>query len=416
MSGFYTGFTCTLCHTKYSRQDQESKGFLTCPSCGEKGILDIDYDYETIGKTFTKEVLELEGDRSIFRYSPLLPINGKPQKELLRVGNSPLYKSKTFTDLVGGGELYIKDDGFNPTSSLKDRASIIAVVKSLEAGGQTICCSSTGNAASSLAGNSAKAGLKTLIFVPERVPDGKLAQLLSFGAHVVKVKGDYKKAYDMSKMAVDTYGFYNRNAAVNPFLIEGKKTVVYEILEQLRFKVPDWIVISVGDGCSIGGVYKGIHDFMKLGWIDKMPKILGVQASGCQPFVDAYRGDGILKEVEENTLADSIAVGIPRNPVKGLQAVMKSNGMYISVSDQAILEASHLLGSTEGVFGEPAAAAAVAGYIKAVKEGIIRQTETSVVIVTGNGLKDVKGALKGIHLPEPLEANLDNLRTIVERM
>ncbi len=416
MSGYYTGFTCTLCHKTYSRRDQEDQGFLTCPSCGEKGILDVNYDYDSIRNAFTKDDLASDKDLSIFRYGPLLPIKAKPDKDLLRVGHSPLYESQAFVEAVGGGRLYIKDDGFNPTGSLKDRASVIAVVKSLEAGGQTICCSSTGNAASSLAGNAAKAGLKTLIFVPERVPDGKLAQLLSFGAHVVKVKGDYKKAYDMSKMAIDTYGFYNRNAAVNPFLIEGKKTVVYEILEDLDFQAPDWIAISVGDGCSIGGVYKGLHDLMELGWIDKMPKILGVQASGCQPFVEAFHGDGLLREADENTLADSIAVGIPRNPVKGLEAVKKSKGHYISVKDEAILEASQILGATEGVFGEPAAAAAVAGYIKAVKEGIIRQSETSVVIVTGNGLKDVKGALKGLTLPQPLEATPDNLHTIVERM
>lgn len=416
MAGFYNGFECTLCGKVYTREEQEKEVFLTCPHCGDKGILDIQYDYESIIENYTKDSLAADEDISIFRYAPLLPIEGKPERPLLRVGHSPLYKSESLRSALDAGPLFIKDDGFNPTGSLKDRASVIAVVKCLEAGRDTICCSSTGNAASSLAGNSARAGLKTLIFVPERVPDGKLAQLLKFGANVVKVEGDYKKAYDMSKMAVDAFPFYNRNAAVNPFLIEGKKTVVLEIMEQLDFQVPDWIVVSVGDGCTIGGVYKGLHDLKSIGWIDRMPKILGVQAEGCRPFVDAFESDGILKEADENTIADSIAVGIPRNPVKGLQAVLRTEGKYIAVDDEAIIEAAGTLGRHEGVFGEPAASAATAGYIKAVKEGIIKKSETSVIIVTGNGLKDVKGALRGLTVPEPVEPTTDNLHTIVERM
>jgi len=417
LQGLYTGYRCTLCHEEYDATSFEKDSQVTtCPKCGEKGILDVIYDYDRIKELMTKEYLSDNKDMSIWRYQYLLPIKALPEVSLLQVGNTPLYEAKRFRQALGGGKVYIKDDGLNPTGSLKDRASIIAVAKALEDGLDTICCSSTGNAASSLAGNSAKAGLKTLIFVPERVPDGKLAQLMVYGSHVVKVKGDYKKAYDMSKMAVDSYGYYNRNAAINPFLVEGKKTVILEIMEQLNFKSPDWLVTSVGDGCSIAGVYKGLYDLYSIGLIQYIPKILGVQAAGCNPFEEAFLTGQAMKEKEENTIADSIAVGIPRNPVKGMEAVLKSKGNYIAVEDGEILQAKNLLGKYEGVFAEPASAASVAGYIKAMKEGIITSDDTSVIINTGNGLKDSKGAMKDLEIPSPTQASMENLKSIIERM
>ncbi len=417
MEHLYTGFKCTLCEEEFSISSmKQDSDFTTCPICGEKGILDVQYDYKKIKNYLTKETLAKNEDKSIWRYIHLLPVKDIPDKEMLKVGNTPLYKANRLSEFLGVKEFYIKDDGLNPTGSLKDRASIIAVAKALEEDIKTICCSSTGNAASSLAGNAAKAGVNTLIFVPERVPDGKLAQLIVYGSNVVKVQGDYKKAYDMSKLAIDTYGYYNRNAAINPYLVEGKKTVVYEICEDLDFNVPDWIVVSVGDGCSVGGVYKGLYDFKQIGLIDRIPKILGVQASGCNPFEEAFRTGEEMKIMDENTIADSIAVGIPRNPVKGMNAIINSNGKYVAVTDTEISEGKLLLGKYEGVFAEPASSASVAGYIKALKEGIIKGDESVVIINTGNGLKDTKGALINVEIPTPVEPNMEQLNLIVERM
>jgi threonine synthase len=291
------------------------------------------------------------------------------------VGWTPLYKSKELKSILGIKELYVKDDGQNPTQSLKDRASVIACLKAIEKGQETISCSSTGNAASSLAGNAAKLGLKTVIFVPKRAPVGKLLQLKAFNSDLIKVNGDYKAAFNLSKEAIDYYGWYNRNAAINPHLVEGKKTVALEIAEQQDFNPTDWVVVSVGDGCTIAGVYKGYYDLLNVGLIDRIPRILGVQAEGCSPFVEAFNNNEELKEAEENTIADSIAVGIPRNPIKAMNAVIKSKGNFISVKDSEILDSILLLSKTEGVFAEPAAAASVAGLIKALETNIIKKSE-----------------------------------------
>ncbi len=246
--------------------------------------------------------------------------------------------------------------------------------------------------------------------MPERAPQGKLAQLLIYGAKVISVKGDYRATFELSKAAIDHWGWYNRNAAINPHLVEGKKTVALEIAEQMNWQVPDWVVVSVGDGCTIGGAYKGFYDLYSLGLIDRIPKILGVQAEGCCPFYTAYTSNEPLKPTEENTLADSISVGIPRNPVKGLNAVKHSNGTWITVTDEAILEAMKTLGSSEGIFGEPAGVTGLAGLMKAVKEGIVKSDETVAMIVTGNGLKDVKNALQAAGEPIKCEPDIEALK------
>jgi len=231
---------------------------------------------------------------------------------------------------------------------------------------------------------------------------------------LIKVKGNYKDTFNLSKAAIDHYNWYNRNAAINPHLVEGKKTVAFEIAEQLSFKPTDYVFVSVGDGCTIAGVYKGFYDFYQVGLIDRIPKIIGVQSSGCSPFYDAFHNNRDLKEVEENTIADSIAVGIPRNPVKGLNAVKKSKGTYIKVSDMDILKAMKLLARTEGVFAEPAAAAVLAGLIQALKDEIITKEDTVTIIITGNGLKDQKTASKLIDEWVELEPNLDDLIKHIE--
>ncbi len=401
-------FVCTICHRKFDI----SKNLMTCPHCGEIGILDIIYDYQAMKETVTRSYFKTNKDFSMWRYSPLMSIEGVP-KFALKVGWTPLYQSNRLNRLIGVKKLFIKDDGMNPTQSLKDRASAVAVQKAIEANASVIACSSTGNAASSLAGNAARLGLKTYIFVPKRAPKGKLSQLLAFGANVVRVDGDYKAAFQLSKKAIDHFGWYNRNAAINPHLVEGKKTVAFEIAEQLGFEVTDWVVVSVGDGCTIAGVYKGFYDLFQLNLITKIPKILGVQAEGCAPFYEAWIHHRPLHEVEENTLADSIAVGIPRNPVKALNAVNQTNGAWITASDHQILEAMSLLGKTEGIFGEPAGVTGLAGLMRALESGLIQSDESVTLIVTGNGLKDTDNALKAMKEPPLIKPDL---KSFIETM
>ncbi len=390
-------------------------GTYVCPSCSKKvGIMDVIYDYQEINRMTTREQVTQSKDYSIFRYLPFLPIDAESARPHLRVGWSPLYKPQGLGQSLGMSNLYIKDDGQNPTASLKDRASIIAVIKAVEEKAPTVAASSTGNAASSLAGSAAAMGIKSVIFVPSRAPQGKIAQLLIFGATVISVQGSYEDTFRLSAEAIERFGWYNRNAAINPYLVEGKKTVALEIAEQLNWEVPDWVILSVGDGCTIAGVWKGFKDLYSAGWIDRLPKIAGVQSTGCSPLVDAFLEDRPWTPKEENTIADSIAVGVPRNPDKALNAVRESGGTMVAVSDEAILDAMRELGRTSGIFGEPAGVTGTAGLKVLVERGIIGADEKVVSIVTGNGLKDVQNAIKAVGEPIKVEPSLEELLVKLE--
>ena len=252
-------------------------------------------------------------------------------------------------------------------------------------------------------------GIKTVIFVPSRAPQGKIAQLLIFGATVISVEGSYEDTFRLSAEAIDRWGWYNRNAAINPYLVEGKKTVALEVAEQLNWELPDWVVLSVGDGCTIAGVWKGFKDLYLAGWTERLPKVAGVQSTGCCPLVDAFLEDRPWRPAQENTLADSIAVGVPRNPEKALRAIRESGGTMVAVTDEAILEAMRQLGSTSGIFGEPAGVAGIAGLKILVEKGVIGPDEKVVTIVTGNGLKDVKNAIAAVGEPIKVKPSLKEL-------
>ncbi len=380
---------------------------LTTCTCG--GILDIIYDYAYIRTILTRETLAARRENSMWRYRELLPVEVSTELPPLRVGWSPLYRTDALAEQLGIARLYVKDDGVNPTASLKDRASAMAVAKAREAGAAVIACSSTGNAASSLAGNAAAAGLKTFIFVPSRAPKGKVAQLAAFGATVVSVQGSYEETFALSRAAIERWGWYNRNAAVNPYLSEGKKTVALEILEQLDWAVPDYIAISVGDGCTIAGLWKGLKDLYATGLIDRLPRLISAQAAGCCPLNRAIETGKPWRPMEENTLADSIAVGVPRNADKALMAIRESDGLTVNVSDEEILAAQKLLGSACGVFGEPAGVTGTAGLKKLCGEGKIPAGATVVSVVTGNGLKDVESAIAACGGPISIPGSMDQL-------
>ena len=382
---------CVKCGKEY-----EAVPNLTNCECG--GILDIIYDYDYIKANLTKEKLKSRPN-TMWRYRELLPVEETTPDTPLRVGWSPLYEEDRLAKLLGLKKLWVKDDGQNPTASLKDRASAMAVAKAKEAGAEIIACSSTGNAASSLAGNAAAAGLKTFIFVPSRAPKGKVAQLMTFGANVISVQGNYEETFELSKKAIDKWGWYNRNAAINPYLSEGKKTVTLEIMEQLHWQVPDYIALSVGDGCTIAGAWKGLKDLYAAGFIDRLPKLISVQAEGCCPLNRAIATGEPWTPMEENTLADSIAVGVPRNADKALAAIRESQGVVVNVSDEEILAAMRLLGRTCGVFGEPAGVTGTAGVRKALELSLIDPDSSVVSVVTGNGLKDTANGIRAAGEP-----------------
>lgn len=405
------GLKCVLCGAEYSTDDI----LYVCPKHGSEGIVDVVYDYDLIGRRLTKEKLAACRDYSIWRYIDLLPIAGSSLIPPLQVGWTPLYKADRMAERIGLSHVWIKDDGRNPTASFKDRASAVGVAKAQELGRDIITAASTGNAASSLAGLATSVGIETYIFVPETAPQAKIAQLLVFGAHVIMVRGTYDQAFDLCLQASEEYGWYSRNTAYNPYLSEGKKTAALEVCEQLGWQAPDKIFVSVGDGCIIGGLWKGLKDLQALGFIDRMPQLMGVQAEGSAVLAEAWGRDSEeIKPIVPDTLADSISVGIPRDRIKALRAVRETEGEYITVSDEEILDAMLVLARSAAVFAEPAGATGYAGLAKMAREGRIDPSERVVVLVTGNGLKDVKSAIQATGKPYLIDPSMYDLKRLME--
>ncbi len=400
-----TGLTCVKCQAKYGLEVE-----YTCPRCGTEGILDVGYDYARVKATLTREALA-KRPAWAWRYQELLPIRGDAQLPHLSVGMTPVYDVPRLAAAVGVKGLWLKDDGRNPTGSFKDRASSVGVVKAMERGQKTIACASTGNGASSLAGFAAAAGLRAFIFVPERAPEPKVTQLLIFGANVLRVRGTYDQAYELCQQACARYGWYNRNCAVNPYLVEGKKTVGLEIAEQLPTTVPDWLVVSVGDGCTLAGAWKGCKEMKEIGLWPALPRLLGVQAAGAARISAAWRENRDVINGAADTFADSIAVGHPRNWRKALNAIRESGGAMLDVEDEETREAMRQAGRLAAVFAEPAGAASVAGLRRAVETGVVGRHETALVVVTGNGLKDIRAATSAVQPGLEVEPSVQALES-----
>ena len=404
------GLKCTICGTEYGIDEVE----YVCPNHGDDGILDVIYDYDLIAQRISPHKLANNPTRSIWRYLPLLPVDPQVARELAAgtslssVGWTPLYPAPRLAAQLGLKHLWVKDDSRQPTASFKDRASAIAVVKTRELGYEVVTTASTGNAAAALSGLCAAVHQSNVIFVPRTAPQAKVAQLLAYGSTVMLVDGTYDQAFELCLEAARAFGWYNRNTAYNPYMSEGKKTAAYEVCEQLGiadsklqrgFQAPDVIVIPVGDGCIIGGTHKGLRDLAALGWIDHMPRIVGVQATGSSPLVDAWeRGlEGWeMEPVEAHSIADSIVAGLPRDRIKALRAARETGGAFVRVDDDEILAAIPALARGCGVFAEPAAAAAYAGLVRAVEEGLVSPDDRVVVLATGSGLKDVASAMKAV--------------------
>lgn len=380
--GAVTRLKCAKCGAVYHGDD-----YLICPKCGLEGIFEVEYDYDLMRDSLRKNPLRRRDRDDIFRYVDMLPVAGPPPA-MLRVGWTPLYRFERLNRALGHEHVYVKDDTVNPSASLKDRASAVGITMALERGCPAVACASTGNAASSLAVLAASAGMESYIFVPKTIPIPKLYQIAACATRVFKVDGTYETAFEVATDAIERWGWYNRNCAINPYLAEGKKTCSLEIYEQLGYNVPDVVVVSVGDGCIISGQWKAFKDLHLAGEIERLPRMLGVQAAGCRPIVDAFQGSCDVCAVEAVTIADSIRVGEPRNWRKALKALGESGGTALSVTDDEIVEAMLLLGGTTGVFAEPAGATGLAGLRTALREGLIDKGETVAVLVTGSGLKD----------------------------
>jgi len=417
---------CGRTHAIAAPPPQRLRFVCDCrPNVGsDMGTLDVEYDYAALRAHVNPAHIASDVDRSIGRYAALLPIATRAHLPPAAVGDTPLLYARHLGDALGLTSLYLKDDGRNPSGSLKDRASAIAVALSQEWEMSVVATASTGNAAAALAGQCAAAAQANVIFVPHNAPVAKIAQLLVYGSTVLPVHGTYDDAFDLCTAACREFGWLNRNTGYNPFMTEGKKTVAFEIAEQLaraarstasrvdaatpHFIAPDAVFVSVGDGCIIGGVHKGFKELRALGWIDTMPRLYGVQSTGSDALYRAWRNDWDVPEpVQAQTRADSISVNAPRDPIKALAAVRETAGAFIALPDATILDALLPLARLGGVFAEPAGAAALAGLQHAVANNLVQPDETVIVINTGNGLKDVDAALQAVRTPTAIEPTLD---------
>lgn len=409
--GNITRLTCVRCGRHYSPKDVS----YTCLACGVTGILDVEYDYDAAREQFDALRRGPDVPPGIWRYMPLLPLDPEWERPGLPLGDTPLIDCPSLARELGVRRYLIKDDSKTPTSSSKDRASAIAVVRARAAGYEIAGCASTGNAAVSLAGWCAAAGLRSLIFVPATAPEAKVAQLSIYGARVLLVDADYAKTWRLAQRAAGELEFYNRNCAVNPYLVEGKKTLGLEIGEELADDPPTVVTMSVGDGCSIAGLWKGLDEMHRLGVLPRLPRLLGVQAEGAAPLVRAFeQGEEGPVTGEAATLADSISVGEPRNAIKALRAVRRSEGALLGVSDNEILAAIKDVARLSGIFAEPAAAASFAGVRRARLSGFVSAKDTIVHVVTGSGLKDVRAAQKATSAPAVIEPTLEAVREELE--
>lgn len=409
---YLTELRCVSCGKVYGPGELD----YTCPKCGtRRGTLEVVYDYDAAGEEFKREVGKKKAP-DVKKYAPLLPIENLDNLPPLEVGGTPLYPFHDLTEEVN--EIWIKDDSGNPTASYKDRATMLAIAAAKQKGINTITCASTGNAASSLAGLGAASNMETIIFVPKSAPEAKITQLLVYGANVFTVDGSYDQAYDLCLEAAEKYDWYNRSAAIHPYLVEGKKTGGLEMADQLGWETPDKVFVSVGDGSIISGLSKGFKELVKIDLIDETPEVIGVQSEGADTIASSFSrysgGDVELMEKEASTLADSIAVGKPRDIVKAVKYVHENGGHYMTVSDDEITGGLTELARKRGIFAEPAAATAYAGFKKALSGGDLKGDDSIGIFITGSGLKDVNAAKKGVKEPEEIAPDLDAVDRVLE--
>ncbi len=401
---------CIRCSAEHELKDR-----YLCTRCG--GILEVKHDYAGQKAQMMAEIQALISP-NIWKYRNLLPVQNSENFVTLYEGGTPLIRSENLSAKIGFGNLYLKDESRNPSGAFKDRPVAVGVSKAKELARDTVTTASSGNAAASLATYAARACLKCYVFVPENTPSEKVTQARVNGGNLIKVKGNYSNAYAMARAAAREFQWMNITTTfLNPYALEGDKTIAYELFHQLDKSVPDWILVPTGAGPLLFGIYKGFLELSILGLADKSPKMVAVQAEGCAPIVSAFEsGQGKVQAWgTPSTLASAIA-----DPLKGyeqdgelvLKIVKESNGKAVSVSDAEIVESVFELAENEGVYSEPAAATPIAALKKLRKNGTMDESDTVVCIITGHGLKDTRSVAKTTS-PPVIEPNLEALLDIV---
>ncbi|MEM0312940.1 MAG: threonine synthase [Candidatus Bathyarchaeia archaeon] len=399
---------CISCGRKYPVNEI----VYTC-KCGD--ILEIRYEYDLLRDKLKKSSWK-SLPLSVWRYRDFMPIDDPSKIISLNEGGTGLYLCRKLGNVLGIKNLYVKNEGENPTGSFKDRGMTVGVSKAVELGVKIVACASTGNTSASLAAYAAKAGLSCMILIPSGgIAYGKLAQAMIYGAKVVQIRGNFDQALRMViKLSEEHKEIYLLNS-INPFRLEGQKTIAYEICDQLNGRVPDRVIVPVGNAGNISAIWKGFAEFYKLDMINGLPKMTGIQAEGAAPIAMAVKkGKDFIMPIEKpETIASAIRIGSPVSWKKALRAIKDSGGTAETVTDQEILEAQKMLARHEGIFVEPASASSIAGLKKLLSYGEISQDEVVVCVTTGHGLKDPDTVVKSCEKPYEIDANMGSIEKIL---
>lgn len=394
---------CITCGQEYDLEEI----IYTCRECGS--ILEVIYRPEV-----SKDVFECR-KFTMWKYKEFMPVD-ESRVVTLEEGGTPLCKCDKLGEEVGV-ELYVKVEGSNPTGSFKDRGMSVGITKALELGVDTVGCASTGNTSASLAAYAARAGLRCIVLLPSgKVALGKLAQAMFHGAEVISIKGNFDEALEAVTALALEGKLYLLNS-VNPFRLEGQKSIGFEIVDELGWKSPDRIILPVGNAGNISAIWKGLIEFYDAGFIESLPMMNGIQAEGAAPIVRAIREgkDDIVPIENPETVATAIRIGAPVSAKKAIRAIIESEGYAETVSDEEILSAQKLLARKEGIGVEPASAASIAGLIKLLENGEIDKKEKIVCVVTGHLLKDPNIAINACKTPVEVNTNIKELYSIINK-
>ncbi|MEM3665801.1 MAG: threonine synthase [Candidatus Bathyarchaeia archaeon] len=393
---------CISCGSKYSIY----KPIYTCKKCND--LLEVKLNIRELA-----EIIERSDWRqrppSVWKYKEFLPVVDESKIITLNEGGTNLYKCSNLAERLKLRNLYVKNEGENPTGSFKDRGMTVGVTKAMELRMKTVICASTGNTSASLAAYAAKAKLQCIVVIPSgKIAKGKLAQSIIYGAKVVQIRGNFDQALKMVLEASEKQGEFYLLNSINPYRIEGQKSLAYEICDQLKGKPPDRVVVPVGNAGNISAIWKGFMEFHRLGIITTLPKMIGIQAEGAAPIARAIKnGRNEITPVDNpETIATAIRIGAPVSWKKALKAVRESKGTVEIVTDAEIVEAQKMLARSEGLFVEPASASTVAGLKKMVENGEIDRDEVVVCVATGHGLKDPDIAMEIGEEPFEIDAEM----------
>src|SRR5881628_2849013 len=401
---------------------------LKCRECGREypltathvcefdfGPLEVVYDYERIKRALTRAAIESR-PKSMWRFRELLPVAKEPTVGL-QVGHTPLVKADRLAKRLGIRELWIKNDTVNyPSLSFKDRVVSVALSRAKELGFTTVACASTGNLANSVAANAASAGLKAYVFIPSDLEQGKILNSLIYGATVIGIKGHYDEVNRLCAEIAGKFGWAFVNVNMRPYYAEGSKSMGYEIMEQLGWRVPKHTVVCMASGSLLTKIQKSYQEFIKLGLVAETEyRIYGAQATGCSPISTAQKaGLDFFKPVKPNTIAKSLAIGTPADGFYALKVMKESGGAAEDVTDDEIRESIRLLAESEGIFAETAGGVTVGVTKKLIASGKISSNDSAVLCVTGNGLKTLDAVNGHVGRTRDIKPSLREFEALLE--